>query len=58
MKTNRKITRKELCNILNISKNTCTTYYRAILDCLSITDRDYLTENDLKTYGIIPKDSQ
>ena len=49
---NKKITRKELSVILCISKNTATVYYRAILDALCIKDRNYLTQNDLRKYGV------
>ncbi|WP_348676730.1 hypothetical protein [Flavobacterium coralii] len=51
MKTNRKITRKELANILEISEKTARKEYKIIMACLQVK-RKYLTSADLQNYGI------
>jgi len=47
-----KITKKELSVILNVSYKTALKEYRTILDSLSITNRTFLTQNDLIKYGL------
>jgi hypothetical protein len=48
---NKKITRKQLMYILGVCEKTARKEYRIIIDCLQLK-RNYLTENDLKKYGI------
>ena len=49
---NKKISRKELQNILGVCYKTACKEYRIIMDSLEITTRKYLTQNDLKKYGL------
>lgn len=46
------VTKKQLQFKLNVSYPTALKIYQTILDSLCITNRKYLTEFDLKQYGI------
>lgn len=47
-----KVTKTQLMRILEISYPTALKEYRTILDSLALK-RNYLTIQDLKTYGIL-----
>lgn len=49
--TNQKITRKDLMNILGVCYNTACKEYKIIMDSLELK-RSFLTQTDLKTYGL------
>lgn len=48
-----KVTKTELMHLTGVSYPTALKDYKTILDSLAITNRDYLTINDLITYGIL-----
>lgn len=47
-----KVSKKQLSFILGVSLPTASKNYQIILDSLQIKNRTFLTQNDLKQYGI------
>ena len=48
-----KVTKMQVKSILGVSYPTALKEYQTILDCLAITNRTYLTINDLIDFGLL-----